>query len=80
MRHLSKFHYKLKTHVIFKSFLWDFCGFYHQLVVTSDILKSNRNTEIIFRKCNHTHNMHESVLKQDKKFCGYLLALIRPFK
>ena len=22
--------------------------------------------------------MHESVLKQDKIFCGYLLALIRP--
>lgn len=35
---------------------------------------------IIFRKCNLIHYMHRSILKQDKIFYGYLLALIRLFK
>ena len=81
MKHLRKYHYKLKTHVILKYFCDGiFYGFYHQLVATIDVLKSNRNTVIIFMKWNLIHYMLKSVMKQDKIFCGFILALVRPFK
>lgn len=57
VKHLRKYHYKLKTHVMLKSFLWSFYGFYHQLVATN-MLKSNRITVIIFMKWNLAHYMH----------------------